>query len=73
MAAIDWSWGYQIKIKKGLAYTTFEWILLAIGTFVSFIVAYFVIAKFMDYIKTKKLAPFAYYRIALGILVLLFV
>ncbi|HBG39451.1 MAG TPA: UDP pyrophosphate phosphatase [Clostridiaceae bacterium] len=30
-----------------------------------------VVSLFMNYIKTKKLAPFAYYRIALGIVVLL--
>lgn len=63
--------GYKM-VKIGFGFTSFEWLLLAIGTVVSFFVAYVVIAKFMDYIKTKKLAPFAYYRIALGILVLLF-
>lgn len=58
-------------IKAGFNFTLNEWMLLFIGTLVSFIVAYLVIAAFMGYIKKRKLAPFAYYRIALGILVLL--
>lgn len=59
--------------KSGLNFTSNEWMILFIGTLVSFIVAYLVIAVFMNYIKRRKLAPFAYYRIALGIIVLLLV
>lgn len=58
-------------LKSGLAFTSDEWMVLFIGTLVSFIVAYLVIAVFMNYIKKKKLAPFAYYRIILGVIVLL--
>ncbi len=47
-----------------------QWILLAVGTVVSFIVAYVVIAGFMGYIKKHDFKPFAWYRIALGALVL---
>lgn len=57
--------------KMGLDFTSQEWIVLAVGTFVSFIVAYFVIAFFMNYIRKRKLSPFAYYRIILGVIVLL--
>jgi undecaprenyl-diphosphatase len=57
--------------KMGLDFTSYEWLVLAVGTFVSFVVAYFVIAFFMNYIKKRKLSPFAYYRIILGIIVLL--
>lgn len=57
--------------KMGLDFSVYEWFILAIGTFVSFVVAYFVIAFFMNYIKRKKLVPFAYYRIILGVIVLL--
>ncbi|WDC85037.1 undecaprenyl-diphosphate phosphatase [Caloramator sp. mosi_1] len=57
--------------KAGFMFTPYEWIVLFVGTFVSFVVALIVIAAFMSYIKKKKLAPFAYYRILLGILVLL--
>ncbi|MBB6214103.1 undecaprenyl-diphosphatase [Anaerosolibacter carboniphilus] len=58
-------------MKAGFAYTPYEWMVILVGTVVSFIVALLVIALFMSYIKRKKLAPFAYYRILLGILVLL--
>ncbi len=57
--------------KAGFMFTPYEWLVLFVGTFVSFIVALIVIAAFMSYIKKKKLAPFAYYRIILGIIVLL--
>jgi undecaprenyl-diphosphatase len=57
--------------KMGFNFTSYEWLVLAVGTFVSFAVAYLVIAFFMNYIKKRNLSPFAYYRIALGILVLL--
>jgi len=58
-------------LKAGFDFTQFEWLVLGVGTFVSFVVAYFVIAFFMNYIKKHDFKAFAYYRIALGILVLL--
>jgi len=57
--------------KAGFDFNSLEWITLGVGTIVSFIVAYLVIAFFMNYIKKRNLEPFAYYRIILGILVLL--
>ncbi|SKC75573.1 undecaprenyl-diphosphate phosphatase [Maledivibacter halophilus] len=57
--------------KMGLDFTNYEWFILGIGTFISFIVAYFVIAFFMNYIRKRNLSPFAYYRIILGVVVLL--
>ncbi len=56
--------------KYGFDYTPLEWQLLGVGTLVSFLSAYLVIALFMAYIKKHDFKPFAYYRIALGILVL---
>lgn len=64
--------GYKL-LKAGFNFTSNEWMILFIGTLVSFIVAYLVISVFMNYVKKRKLEPFAYYRIALGILVLLLV
>lgn len=58
-------------VKVGFAFTSFEYLLLAIGTLVSFLVAYAVIAVFMNFIKKHDFKVFAYYRIALGILVLI--
>lgn len=60
-------------LKAGLIFTSYEWMLLLIGTIVSFVVALLVIAFFMNYLKKKDLAPFAYYRIMLGLIVLLII
>ncbi|HCE43947.1 MAG TPA: undecaprenyl-diphosphatase [Lentisphaeria bacterium] len=45
---------------------------LAVGFVVSFLVAWAVIAVFMNYIRKNDFKPFGYYRIILGILVLIF-
>ena len=48
------------------------WIVLAIGFVVSFMVAYFSVAWFMAWVRRRGFAPFAVYRIVVGILVLVF-
>ncbi len=48
------------------------WIVLGIGFVVSFIVAYASVAWFMAYVRKRGFAPFAVYRIIIGILVLAF-
>ncbi|MGB8010129.1 MAG: undecaprenyl-diphosphate phosphatase [Terriglobales bacterium] len=50
--------------------TSHEWVVLAIGFVVSFIVAYGAVAWFMGYVRKRGFAPFAMYRIVLGIAVL---
>jgi undecaprenyl-diphosphatase len=50
--------------------TPHEWVILAIGFGVSFIVAYGAVAWFMGYVRKRGFAPFAIYRIVLGIAVL---
>ena len=47
-----------------------EWITLAIGFVVSFIVAYAVVVWFMNWVRKRGFAPFAVYRILFGGLVL---
>jgi len=47
-----------------------QWKMLGLGTVVSFVVAYVVIAFFMNYIKKNDMKIFAYYRIVLGVIVL---
>ena len=47
-----------------------SWIVLAIGFVVSFIVAWAVVAWFMAWVRRRGFAPFAAYRIVLGIAVL---
>jgi undecaprenyl-diphosphatase len=48
------------------------WIVLGIGFVVSFIVAYGSVAWFMAYVRKRGFAPFAIYRIIVGIAVLYF-
>ena len=50
--------------------TSHEWVVLAIGFVVSFIVAYGAVAWFMNWVRKRGFAPFAVYRIILGALVL---
>ncbi len=49
------------------------WIVLAIGFVVSFIVALGVVAWFMNWVRARGFVPFAIYRIAAGIVLLLLV
>ena len=60
-------------IKMGFAFTLEEWLLILVGSVVSYVVAYAVITKFMKFIKKNDFKVFGVYRIILGILVLLFV
>ncbi|MCK5861820.1 MAG: undecaprenyl-diphosphate phosphatase [Candidatus Hydrogenedentes bacterium] len=60
-------------VKTGLHLEIREWTLIALGGFVSFITAYVVVALFMNYIRRHSFTPFGYYRIVLGIFILLFV
>jgi len=48
-----------------------EWIVLAIGFVVSFFVALGVVAWFMHWVRARGFAPFAVYRIVLGIGILM--
>ncbi len=49
---------------------TQEWVTLAIGFVVSFIVAYAVVAWFMNWVRTRGFVPFAVYRLIVGAAVL---
>ncbi len=62
--------GYKM-FKQGFAFTGEQWALLAVGSAVSFAVAYAVIAAFMGFLRHRSFEAFGYYRIALGALVLL--
>lgn len=58
-------------VKQGFSFTGFEWIIIAVGFAVSFLVALGVIKLFMDYISKKDFAIFGWYRIILGIIVII--
>ena len=53
--------------------TSHQWIVLAIGFIVSFLVAWGVVAWFMGWVRKRGFVPFAIYRIIAGALVLIFI
>ena len=59
-------------LKNPISLSGNDLIILTIGFVTAFLSALVVIQLFLQYIRNKTFAPFAYYRIALGIVVLLF-
>lgn len=59
-------------LKFGLAFTAAEAVILVVGMAVSFVVSLIVIRFLMSYIKKHDFKVFGYYRIVLGIIVLLY-
>ena len=59
-------------IKFGLAFTLNEVLILGIGMIVAFLVSVFVIKFLMSYIKKNDFKVFGWYRIVLGIIVLVY-
>lgn len=59
-------------LKFGFAYTATEWGVLLVGTAVSFVVSLFAIKFLIGYIKKHDFKAFGYYRIVLGVIVLLY-
>lgn len=57
-------------VKFGLAFTASEAVILVVGMLVAFLVSMFVIKFLMSYIKKHDFKVFGWYRIVLGILVL---
>lgn len=56
---------------KGLSFSGAEWAALAIATVVAFLVSLVVIRFLMNFIKKHDFKPFGYYRIALGVIVII--
>ena len=59
-------------IKFGLAFTGAEMVVLVIGMIVAFVVSVFVIKFLMDYIRKHDFKVFGWYRIVLGIIVIVY-
>lgn len=59
-------------VKFGLAFSVLEFFILVIGMVVAFVVSIFVIRFLMSYIKKHDFKVFGWYRIVLGIIVLVF-
>ncbi|MBQ8166549.1 MAG: undecaprenyl-diphosphate phosphatase [Lachnospiraceae bacterium] len=59
-------------LKIGLAFSSGELVILAVGTITAFVVSVIVIKFLMSYIKKKDFKLFGWYRIVLGALVLVY-
>lgn len=59
-------------VKFGFEFTSMELALLAVGMIVSFVVSVFVLRFLMGYIKKHDFKVFGWYRIVLGIIVILY-
>lgn len=57
-------------IASGMAFSATDWLLLLVGMFVAFIVSVIAIKCLLQYIKKNDFKVFGYYRIVLGIVVL---
>ncbi len=67
---------HDAATEAGLAPLTMDahnWIVLAIGFAVSFVVALGVVAWFIRWVRARGFAPFAFYRIVLGIVLLVLI
>lgn len=61
-----------VKFLASASMTSMEGVILIIGMAVAFVVSFFVIKFLLGYIKKHDFKIFGYYRIALGIVVILF-
>lgn len=59
-------------IKNFGGFSAYQWLLILLGMVLSFLVAYFVIKKFMAYIRNNDFIPFGIYRIILAIIVFIY-
>ena len=59
-------------IKNGMNFTGTEWVILLVGMFVAFVVSMLVIGMLMNYIRRHNFKVFGWYRIILGIIVVVF-
>lgn len=57
-------------LKAGFNFSSFEWLVLGVGSLIAYIVSIFAIKFLLDYIRKNDFKSFGYYRIVLGILVL---
>ncbi len=59
-------------LKFGFSFTTLDLTLLLVGTVVSFVVSIFILKFLLSYIKKHDFKVFGWYRIVLGLIVLLY-
>jgi undecaprenyl-diphosphatase len=56
-------------MKSGASFSAEQWMLLGVGSLVSFVTAWIVVAGFIRYIRKHDFQVFGYYRIVLGVVV----
>lgn len=62
-----------LKLKKfGLAFSFFQFFILLLGMFIAFVVSVIAIKMLMRYIKKHDFKVFGYYRIILGVILILY-
>lgn len=62
-----------LKVVKNVhGFAGSQWLLIVIGMVLSFVVAYIVIKKFMEYISKNDFIPFGIYRIILAVVVFMY-
>ena len=62
-----------LKVVKNVhGFAGSQWLLIVIGMVLSFVVAYIVIKKFMEYISKNDFIPFGVYRIILAVVVFMY-
>jgi undecaprenyl-diphosphatase len=66
----EWMTSAATIAENGVVHTGSEFVTLAIGFIVSFVVAYASVAWLMSWVRKHGFVPFAVYRIILGALVL---
>jgi len=64
--------GYEL-IKTPITFSSEEYKLLAIGLIVAFVTAWFAVKVFIKLVENYGFKYFGYYRIAIGLLFLLFI
>lgn len=58
--------------KTGAKFESNDWMILLVGLIVSFVVALFVVKWLIEYIKNNSFNIFGWYRIIIGVLILIF-
>ena len=62
--------GYSL-LKMDFVPTTWEWISLVAGFITAFLVALFVVDRFIRFLKHRPMRGFAFYRLAVGVVILI--
>lgn len=67
--------GYQLlkALKAGISLAASEILFLAVACLIAFVVSVFAVRFLMDFVKKHSFAPFGWYRIGLGVLILILI